>query len=207
MWAAGPTPVPLGCPRSSEPSPCVASFFVLSRAALPTVGTVPNAGSQDKALISHVEMHTIGLLEDQVPDQWLVDISLRICPACSRLISTRTRRCCPRCYPSLNNPVSHVMERPLHPDTQPDEVPSTQVSLRIHIPKGAEEAWAPGSLVSSHFTKRHKSPPPTSPETRVPTRTRRQTSKACSALDDPLPLRKHYFSTVHKRKTYLKIDF
>ena len=35
-------------------------------------------------------MHTTGLLEGQVPDQWLIDSSLHVYPESSRLISTRT---------------------------------------------------------------------------------------------------------------------
>ena len=53
------------------------------------------------------------------------DSSLHICSVCSRLTSTRTRPCCPRCRSSLNN-VSQFLERHLHPDT--------------HTPKAAEEA-------------------------------------------------------------------
>ena len=49
----------------------------------------------------------------------------------------------PRCFPSLNNPVPHLMERPLHPDSPNlNDVLSSQLSLRTHIPKAAEEPWA-----------------------------------------------------------------
>ena len=65
---------------------------------------------RNKASKNHVEMHTTGLLEGQVPEQGLTDSSLHICPVCSHLISTRTRPCCPRCHPALGNRVSQLME-------------------------------------------------------------------------------------------------
>ena len=54
-----------------------------------------------QGLKTHVEVHSTGLLHGQVPGQWLADGSLDICPGCSRLISSRTRRCCARCFPAF----------------------------------------------------------------------------------------------------------
>ena len=93
-----------------------------------------------RSLKDHVEKHSTGLLEGQVTNQWPIDSSLQICLVCSRLISTRTTPCCPRCCPSLNPLFIHGMTPPsrhskparglLHPP------------LRTHIPKATEEAWA-----------------------------------------------------------------
>ena len=44
----------------------------------------PKTGPRTR-LRNHVEMHTTGLLEGQVPEQWVTDISLHICPVCSRV--------------------------------------------------------------------------------------------------------------------------
>ena len=53
---------------------------------------------------TRVEMHCTGLLEVQGPDQWLGDSSLHICPVCSRLISSRTRPCCPSSWNDPHTP-------------------------------------------------------------------------------------------------------
>ena len=74
-------------------------------------------------LKNHVETHSTSQLGGQVPSQWLEDHSLVICPACS--------------HPTCNNLVSTFKER-LPPDV--DEVLTTRVPLRTHIPKAAQES-------------------------------------------------------------------
>ena len=53
---------------------------------------------------AHVEMHS-------------TELSASIFARCAPVSSSPGPDRCPRCLPPLNNTVSHVMERPLHPDT------------------------------------------------------------------------------------------
>ena len=68
--------------------------------------------TKKQGIKTHLEMHSTGLLQGQFPDHWLADSSLHICPVCPRLVSSKTRPCCPRCYPAFNKLVSQFMERP-----------------------------------------------------------------------------------------------
>ena len=90
----------------------------------PTIGVERTGLDLETSVKQHVELRTTGQLESQVPEQWLMDSSLRMCPVCSRLISTKTRLGCPRCYPIFHNPVSQFKQRPPQPDT-----PDLQSSL------------------------------------------------------------------------------
>ena len=96
-----------------------------------------------RGLKTHVEMYIAGLSQGKVPEQWLADSSLHICQVCSRLISFRTRPCCPRCFRAFNGRCPSSRNDPSHPDA-PDlnEVPSSKVPLRMHFPKAAGEVWA-----------------------------------------------------------------
>ena len=102
----------------------------------------------------HEEMHTTRRVAGQVPDQWLMDSSLHICPVCSRLLSARTRPRRPRCNPSLKNPDFHFVEGPRHPDLTTSSSPEYTSEHTYHrqLRKAGLVALWPACQESLHIT-------------------------------------------------------
>ena len=93
-------------PLAFPPQACPVAFCPSRR------GEKARTWTTKQGLKTHVEAHTAGLLQGQVLEQRIAGGSLQICPVQSRLISSRTRPCCPRSFLASNKLVSQFCERP-----------------------------------------------------------------------------------------------
>ena len=129
---------------------------------------------------NHVEMHTAGFSRAR---SWNSGCSsLRICPVCSRLISTRTRPCCPTCHPASTIPTPSWWNDPQTPTHQTWTKFLSPGSAQESHPKGRPRSVglvSPGCPDRSHLQQRHPGldRPPVPPETCPPPGTRRHTEQ------------------------------
>ena len=94
--------------QSPSPALCTPAFSTTRKPRLPlafppqtcAVACCPSRHGKEaqspiatQGLKRHVEMHSTGLLQGQVPDQWPAESPLHVCPVCSRIISSNCRPC------------------------------------------------------------------------------------------------------------------
>ena len=92
----------------------------------------------------HLAQHAAGRLQGEVPPAFLQANRLTRCEVCSKILSTRYGRSCPRCRPELLRSLQPApVGRPI-----PADIPSlkdifgAETGCKSYVPTGAKKLWA-----------------------------------------------------------------